>query len=157
MAANSRQATIHFDYFKTTFRLKDPKKTRAWIEQVVKAEGARIASLSYVFCTDAYLLKINREYLNHDTLTDIITFEYSEKGSGDLEGEIYISVPRVKENARKMGTGLNGELHRVIIHGVLHLLGYGDKTRKEKEKMRGKEEEWLRVLEGEGVPRETRK
>lgn len=147
MAAKSLKANINFNYFKTTFRLKNPTKTRAWIEKVVKSEGARVDSLSYVFCTDAYLLKINQDYLRHNTLTDIITFEYSE-GSPNLEGEIYISIPRVKENAKKVGVDFETELHRVVIHGVLHLLGYGDKTAEEKKEMRKKEEEALGVLKG---------
>lgn len=135
-------ANIRFNYFKTNFRLRQAKEVSAWIEKIVKAEKARVFALSYVFCSDAYLLSINREYLNHDTLTDIITFEYTEK-RGQLEGEIYISIPRVKENASTMGVDFQTELRRVIIHGVLHLLGYSDKTPAQKKLMRKKEEECL--------------
>jgi len=148
MAAKSPGHTeIQFSYFKTTFRLKNPGKTIAWIEKVVKSEGASSLSLSYVFCTDAYLLKINQDYLGHDTLTDIITFEYSENRTKELDGEIYISVPRVKENAGNAGVDFAAELRRVMIHGVLHLLGYGDKTLREKKEMRRKEDECLGVYE----------
>jgi probable rRNA maturation factor len=133
---------IQVGYFQTRFRLSHPKKTLAWIQRVVKAEKSAIQSLNYVFCTDKYLLGINQEYLNHDTLTDIITFDYSE-AAGSLEGEIYISVPRVRENARLLGVGFEIELHRVMIHGVLHLLGYKDKTSKDKAAMRAAEEKYL--------------
>lgn len=140
--ASRSGANIQFNYFKTRFRLRQARKIAAWIEQIVKMEKASVSSLSYVFCSDAYLLSINKQYLNHDTLTDIITFEYTEKGG--LEGEIYISVPRVKENARTMGVEFNAELRRVIIHGVLHLLGYSDKTAATKKAMRRKEDECLK-------------
>jgi rRNA maturation RNase YbeY len=141
MAAKSR-ASIQFNYYKTTFRLREPKKTSAWIEKVARLEGYSILSLSYVFCIDAYLLNINKKYLNHDTLTDIITFDYSEETKA-LEGEIYISIPRVKENARKLETDFDTELHRVIVHGVLHLVGYRDRLVKEKKEMREREEGYL--------------
>jgi probable rRNA maturation factor len=141
MAAKSG-AKIQFNYFKTTFRLPQAKKTAAWIEKVVRSEKATIKSLSYVFCSDAYLLSINQEYLHHDTLTDIITFEYTEK-KGQLDGEIFISIQRVKENASNLGIDFNTELRRVMIHGVLHLLGLGDKTPTQKKAMRKKEEECL--------------
>ncbi|HMJ69405.1 MAG TPA: rRNA maturation RNase YbeY [Cyclobacteriaceae bacterium] len=149
MAAKSG-SNIQFNYFKTTFRLPEPKKTAAWLDRVVKLERSSIGSLSYVFCTDSYLLGINKKYLAHDTLTDIITFDYTEK-PGSLEGEIYISVPRVKENAKKLGVDLDAELHRVIVHGVLHLVGYGDKG-KEKIEMRKREDGYLelRVSRGTG-------
>lgn len=144
MAAKS-VANIQYSYFKTTFRLKQAKKASAWIEKVVRAEKAKISSLSYVFCSDAYLLSINQDYLNHDTLTDIITFDYSEK-KGTLEGEIYISIPRVRENASELGVDFRVELHRVMIHGVLHLLGYGDKTANDKKSMRRREEVCLEMF-----------
>ena len=136
---------IQYDYSQTRFRLSNPKKISTWIQQVVKAENAEIESLSYVFCTDKYLLKINQDYLAHDTFTDIITFDYSDakslKGVKSLEGEIYISIQRVRENAKGLGTDFDIELRRVIIHGVLHLLGYKDKSAKDKKAMR-KREEW---------------
>lgn len=143
--ASKSGANIQFNYFKTTFRLRNPKKVAAWIDRVAKSEKASVVSLSYVFCSDAYLLSINKEYLDHDTLTDIITFDYTET-AGKLEGEIYISIPRVKENARNFGSGFDDELRRVIIHGVLHLVGYGDKTVGEKKAIRNKEEVYLAMF-----------
>ena len=134
---------IQFSYFQTRFKLSSPKKTSTWIEKVVKAEKSKVQSLSYVFCTDKYLLEINRQYLDHDTLTDIITFDYTEKGSGLVDAEIYISIPRVRENSKTLKTDFDSELHRVIIHGVLHLLGYKDKTPGDKAVMRKTEEKYL--------------
>lgn len=133
---------IQFSYFQTRFKLSHPKKTAAWIERVVKSEKSGIESLSYVFCSDRYLLGINQQYLDHDTLTDIITFDYSESPK-KLEGEIYISIPRVRENASKLGVEFDSELHRVIIHGVLHLVGYKDKSKEDKVEMRRREEKYL--------------
>lgn len=141
---------IQFSYHQTRFKLLHPRKTSAWIERVVMAEGSRIGSISYVFCTDRYLLKINQVYLNHNTLTDIITFDYSES-SKVLDGEIYISVPRVRENAVQFGVDFNTEMHRVIIHGVLHLLGYKDKSSKDKKWMRALERKYLLVGDTSGL------
>ena len=135
---------IQYNSFQTTFKLSNPKKTSAWIERVVKSERSRLDSLAYVFCSDKYLLGINQEYLNHDTLTDIITFDYAD-GSSLIDGEIYISIPRVRENAKKLQVDFDTELHRVIIHGVLHLLGYKDKSAADKLKMREKEEKYLKL------------
>jgi rRNA maturation RNase YbeY len=134
---------IQFSSHLTRFKLPNPKRTSAWIEKVVKAEKAKVLSLSYVFCTDKYLLGINQQYLDHDTLTDIITFDYTEPGSRSLDGEIYISIPRVRENAAIVRVDFDTELHRVIIHGVLHLLGYKDKTATAKAEMRRVEERYL--------------
>ncbi|MEI9919344.1 MAG: rRNA maturation RNase YbeY [Bacteroidota bacterium] len=135
---------IEFSSHRTSFKLPNPKKTSAWIEKVVKTEKSKIGSLSYVFCSDNYLLRINQDYLDHDTLTDIITFDYTEPGAKSLEGEIYISIQRVRENSKKLGVDFSQELHRVMIHGVLHLLGYGDKSPKEKAEMRRMEEKYLK-------------
>jgi probable rRNA maturation factor len=137
---------IHFSSFRTRFKLSHPKKTSAWIEKVVKAEKSNVGSLSYVFCTDKYLLGINQQYLNHNTLTDIITFDFKEPGSKAIDGEIYISVQRVRENARSLGVDFSFELHRVIIHGILHLLGYKDKGSKNEKDMRMMEDKYLRLL-----------
>ncbi len=102
-------------------------------------------AINYIFCTDEYLLHMNRHYLQHDTLTDIISFELSEKGKA-LLADIFISVERVRENAGLFRTGIGMELKRVIFHGALHLAGYGDKTAGEKKRMRDKEEEWLNAF-----------
>ena len=137
---------IQFSSHRTRFKLPNLKKTSNWIEKVVKAERRKIGSLSYVFCTDEYLLEINQQYLDHDTLTDIITFDYTEAGSNSLEGEIYISIERVRDNAKNLGVDFSLELKRVMVHGVLHLAGYKDKTSKEKKEMRGREDRYLKLV-----------
>lgn len=118
------------------------KKTTDWIKSIVKNYKVSFSELTYVFCSDAYLLSINKEFLKHNTLTDIITFRLSEKGE-PIVAEIYISVERVAENAVRFQVGKDQELHRVIIHGVLHLLGFKDKKPSEKTLMRKTEEACL--------------
>jgi len=132
---------ISFHSHRISFSVKSPLKTRRWIEQVAELEQRRISSLSYIFCSDKYLLSINQKYLNHNTLTDIVTFDLAE--DAEIEGEIYISVERVKENAVKYAVDFEEELHRVIIHGLLHLIGYKDKTASQKAQMRKKEQACL--------------
>ena len=125
------------------FTLKDKAKVRNWIAETVKAEGfKRIAELSFVFCSDTYLLAINKEYLDHDTYTDIVTFDTSE-GEDVIAGDIFISVDRTRENAAKFAVSDTDELHRVLIHGILHLCGFLDKTKTDKELMTAKENEYL--------------
>jgi rRNA maturation RNase YbeY len=133
---------INYFSHRIHFRLKEQKKTSAWINNVVKEEGHIIKEINYVFCSDSYLLNLNKGFLNHNTLTDIITFDNSDIDSA-LEGEIYISIERVRENAVKYNIPFNEELHRVMIHGILHLLGYADKKPAEKALMRKKEEACL--------------
>ncbi len=116
-----------------------------------KAEGFSIQSLTFVFMNDENLLAFNRQFLNHDEYTDIITFDLSEKSGKkkkEIEGEIYISMERVKENAKTFGKTFQEELHRVMIHGVLHLCGYRDKTSASQKKMRMKEDFYLKKLKG---------
>ncbi len=125
-----------------SFRLKHPTVTANWIRRVVQNEGYLVDSLDYIFCSDEYLSTLNLNFLRHKTLTDIITFDYADT-PGSIAGEVYISIPRVKENAAKFKQAFDQELHRVIIHGVLHLLGYNDKKSTEKAKMREKEEACL--------------
>ncbi len=120
--------------------------TEAWIREVIQAEKCSLNQLNFIFCDDAYLLEINQEYLQHDTYTDIITFDNSEDGLA-LEGDIFISLERVKENALQLQESYKKELHRVIIHGVLHLMGYSDKTPTEQQEMRLKEDTYLQMLE----------
>ncbi len=110
----------------------------------MKAEGKTCGQLYYFFCTDEHLLNINKEFLNHTTYTDIITFDYSEKKT--VSGEIFISIERVHENAKKFKQPFSHELMRTVIHGVFHLCGYGDKTPADKKKMRAKEDEALRAF-----------
>ena len=129
---------IHFSIEKEGFKLKDKMKIKAWITSVVKKEGKRIGDIAYMFCDDEQVLEANISYLEHDTYTDIITFDYVE---GDVvSGDILISVDRVKENANLFKCSFEQELHRVIIHGILHLLGVGDKTEEEAAVMRKREE-----------------
>jgi probable rRNA maturation factor len=125
------------------FLLKDKAKVRNWISDTIKAEGFnRIGELTFVFCSDDYLLDINKQYLNHDTYTDIVTFDSSEDEEV-ISGDIFISIERIRENAEKFGVTERDELHRVIIHGVLHLCGYYDKKKEDKELMTTKENEYL--------------
>ncbi|MEN9960652.1 MAG: hypothetical protein RL045_904 [Bacteroidota bacterium] len=125
-----------------TFSLKEKLKHKAWLNEVAKQEGKKILELSYVFCSDEYLLQINQEYLNHDTLTDIVTFDNSEDPK-KIEGDIFISVDRVKENGEKLGTS-ETELERVMVHGLLHLLGYKDKKKEDKALMTEKEDFYIK-------------
>lgn len=136
---------ICFSVENTNFVLKEKTRIKKWIAEVVKRDGKKLGDLGYIFCDDEYLLQVNIEYLNHDTYTDIITFDYVE---GDLiSGDMMISVDRIRENAKTFGVAFEQELHRVIIHGVLHLLGNGDKSEKEAKKMRKLEESALALWE----------
>jgi rRNA maturation RNase YbeY len=126
-----------------TFELKEKLKHKAWIKDAAKAEGFKIGELNYIFCSDAYLLDINQKYLGHDTLTDIVTFDNSEDPKM-IEGDIFISIERVRENAVKFDTA-ESELKRVMVHGLLHLAGYKDKDKAQKELMTLKENEHLKT------------
>jgi rRNA maturation RNase YbeY len=121
--------------------LKDKKKLSAFLDGLVSQHRKDVTdcTLTYIFCTDEHLLQMNQQFLNHDTFTDIITFNLSERKTG-LQGEIYISVDRVKENAAKFGTTYQDELHRVIFHGALHLCGFKDKNKKDQAIMRENED-----------------
>lgn len=121
-----------------TFRPKHPVKLRSWLRKIISSEGSSMGDLNFIFCPDEVLLKMNEHYLQHDTFTDIITFDHSD-GEPEISGDIFISIDRVRENAIKYATSFPDELHRVMAHGILHLLGYGDKTTKEKRTMREKE------------------
>lgn len=132
--SSSSESKIYF-FFKTQVSLRNRTYLKAFIALLFKKEGKQLESLNYVFCTDKELLKINRQYLKHDFYTDIITFELSPVKTNVL-GEIYISVDRVKDNAKQLGEPFHNELHRVIFHGALHLCGYADRTKNEKEQMR---------------------
>ncbi|HLS96996.1 rRNA maturation RNase YbeY [Sphingobacterium allocomposti] len=126
-----------------SYSLKEKQKLRVWIMQTIKAEGfKRIGELNFILCSDAYLLQINKQYLNHDTYTDIVTFDSSER-EDTIAGDIFISVERTEENAERFGVSARDELHRVIIHGVLHLCGYHDKRKEDKLQMTEKENEYL--------------
>ena len=124
------------------YQLKDKIKVRQWIKDTILAEGYTLDELSYIFCSDEYLLNINRQYLDHDTYTDIITFDNSTTEK-IITGDIFISIDRIRENAAKFNQTVINELHRVIIHGVLHLLGYKDKTPADNKKMTQMEDKYL--------------
>mgnify|MGYP001386031058 FL=1 len=121
------------------FILKDEKDYREWIERSILSEDKFIGDISFIFCNDDYLHKINLEYLSHDTYTDIISFDNTLGNT--LQGDIFISTERISENARNFNAEFSEELKRVLIHGILHFCGYKDKTEREKELMRRKEEE----------------
>lgn len=125
------------------FTFRGKTKTTAWIRRTVREEGFRTGNISVVFCSDEAILRINREFLKHDYFTDIITFDYSDPQQGILSGDLMISVDTVRTNAEKFGVPFTDELHRVIIHGVLHLAGHGDKLPGEEEKMHALEDKYL--------------
>lgn len=124
------------------FKPKNKGKLREWIKATIIAEGYTLSELNYIFCSDTYLLAMNQRYLDHDTYTDIITFDNSEIEKV-VVGDIFISVDRIRENAKQFSGNETDELHRVIIHGALHLLGYKDKTKAQKTLMTQKEDHYL--------------
>ena len=134
--------SINFFAEESTFSPKSKTILKNWIADTINQEKHQLQELNFIFCSDNYLLKINQEYLKHDTYTDIITFDNSEE-EGIIAGDILISVDRVKENAKTFETAFPDELHRVMIHGTLHLLGYHDKKKEEKALMTKKENFYL--------------
>lgn len=124
------------------YKLPRKQATRQWLNQQAKREGYAVGDLNYIFCSDEYVLQVNRDHLQHDFYTDIITFDTGEDDSR-IEGDIFISVDRVADNAAQLGVPADEEMRRVVAHGLLHLCGYGDKTDDEVALMRIKEEEWL--------------
>lgn len=135
----------HFFSENIAFELSESQKITSWLEKVIAKEGFEIHNLNYIFCDDKYLHQINLEYLSHDTYTDIITFDNSEEDKM-IESDIFISIERVRENAVKFKTSFENELYRVLVHGVLHLLGYPDKSPEEAKIMRQKEQKALEQL-----------
>ncbi len=134
--------SVRFFQEDVNYSLPHPRKTATWIKEVLRIEKRSKAEINYIFCTDKYLSGLNKDFLNHSTLTDIITFDNSN-GSTAIDADIYISIERVTENATKFKNSLDDELHRVMIHGVLHLLGFKDKKSAEKALMRKKEDACL--------------
>ncbi|RSK41540.1 rRNA maturation RNase YbeY [Mangrovimonas spongiae] len=134
---------ISFNY-ETDFQLSNEPLYQNWISNVIDLENCKEGDINYIFCDDEYLHKINVEFLNHDTLTDIISFDYSV--GKQLHGDIYISIERVTENAQDFDVELSNELSRVMIHGILHYCGYKDKTENQKTLMRSKEEHYMKLL-----------
>ena len=138
---------ISFNSNEIKFTLKNKTVIKQWISSIINKKKRRVGDLNFVFCSDEFLLGMNKQYLNHDTYTDIITFDYSKEDKNlPISGDIYISVDRVRENAAKFNVAFENELHRVIIHGTLHLLGYADKTKTAKEEMRKQEDAALKSL-----------
>jgi len=137
------QPNILFHSQEIDFQLEEDAIYKAWIERIVQSEKHQHGEINYIFCNDAYLLEKNQIYLQHDTLTDIITFEYSK---APITGDIFISIERVKENAKERNLTFKQELHRVMAHGILHLCGYGDKKEEEIKIMRSKEEACMLML-----------
>jgi len=138
----SKSPKIYFFLEEVTYTLKNKRLIREWLLRAVENEEYTIGALNYIFTSDNILLQLNKEYLRHFTLTDIITFDLAEK-QGELTGDIFISIDRARENAKEFKVSLAEELNRLMIHGVLHLMGYKDKTLAEKEIMRAKEEFYL--------------
>lgn len=121
------------------------RKTTKWIKEIALSHNKEVGDIAYIFCSDAYILNINKEYLNHDYYTDIITFDYSEEGQ--IAGDIFISIDTVKSNAEQFNASFDEELYRVIIHGILHLCGINDKTPEEQEIMTQEENNALKRLQ----------
>src|ERR1700743_1370134 len=134
--------SINFFEEDISFKLKNKTGVKQWVKTTIETEGYKLKELNYIFCSDQYLLLINQQYLDHDTYTDIITFDNSET-KGVITGDIFISIERIRENAGKFDQSVIDELHRVIIHGVLHLLGYKDKTPEDNKTMTQKEDQYL--------------
>ncbi len=129
------------------FTLRGKTLIRSWLQRVARREKVLLRNLAYIFCTDRFLLGLNKRYLGHDALTDILTFDIRTEGKRTrghpVEAEIYISIQRVRENARTYGVPFRDELHRVMVHGLLHLAGYRDKTAAQARRMRSREDDCL--------------
>lgn len=137
--------SVRFASQNIDFELPMPQQVRQWVAEVVRRRGKQVGNISYLFCDDDHILEVNRQFLDHDTYTDIITFDYV---AADLiSGDILISIDRVVENALSFGVSFEQELHRVLIHGVLHLLGQGDKSPDEAAEMRRQEADALALWE----------
>lgn len=133
-----KEESIHFFQEDIIYQLRQRTEIRSWLKSIAKKEKYSILELNYIFCSDEYLLQINKNFLDHDYYTDIITFDNSEV-KGKIEGDIFVSIDRVRDNAHQHKTSLKQELHRVLTHGLLHLTGYKDKTSEENKMMRKKE------------------
>lgn len=132
---------INFFNENVRFLLRDKLNLKKWVSDTIANNKKKIGPINFVFCTDKYLLTLNKTYLSHNTLTDIITFDYSVKNQ--VSGDIFISIERVKYNSNILNISFKDEIHRVMIHGVLHLCGYSDKSLKEKANMRKQEDKYL--------------
>jgi rRNA maturation RNase YbeY len=133
---------INFFYEGIYLKVQQVRKTKTWLKNIAQQEGFLIGDLNYIFCSDDHVLKVNQEYLNHDFYTDIITFDNSESDL-HIEGDIFVSIDRVKENAITLNQPYETELRRVLAHGILHLTGYGDLDDDQEKIMRQKEDFYL--------------
>lgn len=136
---------IHFFEEDISFQLSKKDRIIGWLSSISQSENHQIDEINYIFCSDEYLLQINQQYLNHDYYTDIITFDNSDS-QNTLYADIFISIDRVRDNADQLDIPFKKELHRVLVHGLLHLLGYTDKTNDDKILMRQKEDTCLSLL-----------
>ncbi len=134
-------AEVSFHSEQTDFSVSNEPQIKGWLEEVCRKEGKTLDEVTIIFCSDNYLLEVNRTHLNHDYYTDIITFDYSE--SSLISGDLFISIDRVAENAKELNIPMLDELHRIIVHGTLHLLGYTDKETEAKQQMTAKEDYYL--------------
>ncbi|MBL7774041.1 MAG: rRNA maturation RNase YbeY [Chitinophagaceae bacterium] len=138
--------SVIFTEYEIASNLKQRRLVKTLVKDTIRYYTEKKCELHYVFCSDKYLLKINQDFLEHDTLTDIITFDLSNDNSDVIYAEIYISIERVKENALQLKLPYQNELLRVILHGALHLCGFKDKSPADEKKMRSLEEEWMKKL-----------
>jgi len=148
------KARIKFYFLKNVTSLRNRSSLKRFLSRLFKKENKTLGSLNYIFCSDSYLLTINKKYLNHNYYTDILTFPLSVSNQA-ISADIYISIDRIKENASYFQTTIHQELHRVIFHGALHLCGYNDKSKRQISLMRKKEDEYLSFYINNFVPRET--
>ncbi|GAB2543386.1 rRNA maturation RNase YbeY [Rufibacter soli] len=140
-----QELPIEFFAEEVEFEVKNESKVKEWLFEIISENSFEVESLNYIFCSDEYLHQMNVEYLDHDTLTDVITFDNSDI-EGVIEGDVFISIDRIVDNAATFNTSTEKELHRVMAHGLLHLLGFDDKTPEKQAIMRSKEEECLALI-----------
>ena len=136
---------VNFFYEDSAVFSLEKKEVRVWLKKFIQKEEKKLGCLNFIFCSDKHLLEINKKFLNHTTLTDVISFDFSESKK-TIEGDVYISTDRVKENAKKYSVSFKKELLRTVVHGVLHLIGYKDKGEKEKKIMFLKEQTFLKMF-----------
>ena len=140
--ATTKKTKVHFFSHDIPTRLKNTADLKHFIESIFKTEMQTLDSINYIFCSDRAILEINKKYLNHDFYTDVITFDLSPNNKAK-SAEVYISIERIRDNAKQLGLSIKSELHRVLFHAALHLCGYNDKKKKDKETMRTREDELL--------------
>jgi len=140
--ATAKKTKVHFFSHDIQMRLKNTANLKHFIEFIFKKELQNLGSINYIFCSDKAILEINKKYLNHDFYTDVITFDLSQDNKA-ISAEVYISIERIRDNAKQLGLSIKSELHRVLFHAALHLCGYNDEKKKDKEIMRKKENELL--------------